>query len=169
MSKVGDVMHASARILHVDHRLEEARTRMRRYGQHFLPVVDGDEIVGQIGVADLYQPPRHATYPEGPDKVLDRITGEVDYCFEDDSVEAALQTMRATGSDALVVVDACRRLAGIVTREMIEAGDVDADDEPLSEEAVAEREAVTTGRTHGGESGGPEDYSARPRIRDDDR
>lgn len=168
-SLVRDLMRMTDETVHVEHHMDEALARMRRHDLSFLPVVDGDEIVGIVSAHEVQ---RRSSNPENPfagenPTIKDYLIGEVSFCYDDDELETAIKAMIDTGHGNLIVADRDNQLVGQITLEMIT-------DHPWSPKLrdliihankLVDRQTATTGRARTGESGKPPVYAAKPHIK----
>lgn len=116
------VMRRTAELLHPEHSLREAVRRMRRARLPFLPVAEGDEIVGILAARAVYGRPSAGQGDPAFGTVRDRMAVEFSVCYEDDDLENARALMERTGRRHLCVVDAERHLVGVLTLNRVVAG-----------------------------------------------
>ena len=162
---VRDRMRRLEEAVHMDQDLEEAAVRMRKAQVPFLPVVDGDEIVGILSARDLDAAPQQTERGSEPARARDHLSGDVAYCFEDDDLETAKSVMDESGHHRLLVVDREGILVGLITLEAI-AGDVPAGGAPPHAGPKAGRRHVDTrGRAKGETHGRLVSYGVKPRIK----
>jgi CBS domain-containing protein len=85
--------------------LQLAARKMRDRDIGFLPVHEGDELIGVVTDRDIAV--RAIANGLNPDAILGRelVTSPVVYCFEDQSVEDAARLMRDNQIRRLVVLD----------------------------------------------------------------
>lgn len=80
----------------------------------FMPVGEGDRIVGMITDRDIAV--RAVAAGKGPvTPVSDVMTGDVKYCFEDEEVDRVVANMGANQVRRMPVMNREKRLVGIVT------------------------------------------------------
>lgn len=165
---VGHLMVSVNDFVHVDHDLREAGIRMKRLGVPFLPVVDGDELVGVLTARDIY-----STAPEAQEDgtrgvlVRDRLLSDLAFCYETDSLATAVQVMEEAAVHRLLVANHQSYLVGLITLEMITAEFRQSESGPNIEAAgeTPDRIAETLGRAQGEADGHPWGYTVRPRIK----
>lgn len=164
---VRDLMRAVNEVVHVDQDLYEAYVRMRHFQIPFLPVVDGDEIVGILTARDIYGAPHPAEDGIRAAKVRDHLTTEIAFCYENDDVETAKVVMDQSGHHRLLVTDSDENLVGLITLETITAAlrhhGSGRSSVPRSE--PAERIAETSGRAKVDKLGKPRTYALMPKIK----
>ena len=125
MMKVNEVMSRQVEITSPRDSIQRAAQLMARIDSGFLPVGDGDRLVGMItdrdiairGVAEGRNP---ADTP-----VNELMTREVKYCFEDDDVDEVARSMAQLQVRRLPVLSRQKRLTGIIS-----LGDIARDHEP---------------------------------------
>jgi CBS domain-containing protein len=116
MQKARDRMQSGTGTVHLDHDLAEALARMKQVKAPFLPVVDGDQVVGILTDTDL---PAQVASPDDPDdlKVRDRMTPRVVFCFEDDGIEHVQGILDHFGLDRILVISRDRHPVGVIGRD----------------------------------------------------
>ena len=165
MLKVKDIMRRVEQTVHVEHQLAEAHLRMTKYGLDFIPVVDGDEVVGILEKSALYFETETTTHAPNGDLVKDRLVGEVVFCYETDTVRTAEDLMMKSGRDSLIVVNGEKRLAGLLTARMVADNRERSETWPATDgRTAAERQTETAGRAKGESPGKPGNYSAEPYV-----
>ena len=114
--KVQELMTKEVEVVHPDDTLMEAARKMRVRDIGFLPVCDGDRLVGTVTDRDLVV--RSVADGIDPKTSLGRdlVTFPVVYCFDDDSVEDAAKLMEQHQIRRIVVVSRKdKRLVGVVS------------------------------------------------------
>jgi CBS domain-containing protein len=114
--KVKDAMTRGAECVGPDASLQEAARKMKDLDVGPLPVCgDNDKLVGLLTDRDIVV----RAVAEGKDprtaKVREAMTEGVCYCFEDDDVAEAARLMKEKQIRRLVVLNADKRLTGIVS------------------------------------------------------
>ncbi|MGE3932211.1 MAG: CBS domain-containing protein [Rhodospirillaceae bacterium] len=151
--RVGSVINRAAVLVHPDHPLTEALHRMHEGGVPIAPVVDGDEIVGVVSEA--------AAAGHAPDAaVREAMATTFPFLYEHDSCAMASGLAAATGASHIAVVDADRRLVGIVAARADRAVAPPA----LDDEQVAQRMAAHPTRATATPLGDPGGYADAPRL-----
>jgi len=111
---IKDCMTRHVRVVGPDETLADAARAMAQSDVGILPVGDADRLVGMITDRDIAI--RGVANGKGPDtKVREVMTTEVLYCFEDDDIEDVLENMGEIQVRRLPVVNAGKRLVGIVS------------------------------------------------------
>lgn len=114
--KVSELMTKEVEIVHPDDSLMEAARKMRVRDVGFLPVCDGDRLVGTITDRDLVV--RSIADGVEPHTSIGRdlVTSPVVYCYDEDTVEAAARLMEQHQIRRIVVVSRKdKRLVGVVS------------------------------------------------------
>jgi CBS domain-containing protein len=125
--RVSDVMTRNLEVLRPTQTLRDAAQKMADLNVGVLPVCDGTELIGVVtdrdmvirGIAKGVAPNRHA--------IVEIMTPNPEYCFEDESVDEATEKMAALRIRRIFVLDRNRILVGVLS-----LGDValDSDVEP---------------------------------------
>jgi CBS domain-containing protein len=120
---VAEMMHADVLIVHHDHSLAEAQTRLAESEAPACVVVDGDRVVRVLSRSAL----TGLVEDLGEDAHLrDGVAARVHFCFEDEPLAVAAATLRANGSDVLAVVDRDHRIVGVLPAAAIAGVPADA-------------------------------------------
>ncbi len=165
-----DVMRPADETVHVDHDLDEAVVRMKEAGTPFLPVVDGDEIVGSLSASGM------RARAERPDRrrraaVRDVMSATVTFCYTDDPLPKVRAVMDAAGLDHIFALDRDGSLRGLVVLDdvLAEGGasrEADSARRRDPDQPRGARQEKTGGRAKWGEPGGrPTTYAARPTLK----
>jgi CBS domain-containing protein len=114
---VREVMTGEVEVVDADALVSEAAERMRTWGIGFLPVREGQAILGIVTDRDIAM--RAAADGFDPDETTVRavMTSDFAYCFADDDLVEAAKTMEARHVRRLPVLDNDRRLVGILSIE----------------------------------------------------
>jgi len=131
--KVREILTPNPEVIHPEASLCEAAQKMAQWDIGMLPVCDGDRLVGTLTDRDIVVRAVRKGYDLIHTLVKDVMTSRVRYCFEDDAVESAAQIMEDNQIRRLPVMNADKRLVG-----MISVGDlaVRTHDEHLVEEVM---------------------------------
>lgn len=113
--KVSDIMTTDFEKIDADNSLFEAAQKMKSFNIGFLPVQEGDKLIGLLtdrdivirGLAEDLEPRRTS--------VKNIITSDIVYCYEDESVEDAARLMEDNQVRRLIVVDHEQRPIGVVS------------------------------------------------------
>ncbi|HEY6544800.1 MAG TPA: CBS domain-containing protein [Dokdonella sp.] len=113
MKTIGDVMTRNVQLARPEQSIREAAEVMASADVGSLPVSDGDRLVGMVTDRDLAL--RAIARGLGPDTaVRDVMTCDIKYCQDHEEVAAVARNMAELGVRRLPVVDADKRLVGIV-------------------------------------------------------
>ena len=112
--KVAEVMSRNVQLANPNDTLGEVARRMTAMDIGFLPVGENDRLVGTITDRDIVAR-AVAQGRDGQSCVRDAMTRDVKYCFEDDSIDDAIQEMSDVQVRRLPVVNRNKRLVGIVS------------------------------------------------------
>jgi CBS domain-containing protein len=111
--KVSEIMTRGVEIASPDDTIQQAAGRMAELDAGVLPVGENDRLVGMLTDRDIAI--RAVAQGKGPDtKVREAMTPEVRYCFEDDDLDAVVQSMGENKVRRLPVLNQEKRLVGIV-------------------------------------------------------
>jgi len=108
-------MTRAAEVVRPDSSLQEAARKMKDLDVGFLPVCDGERLVGTLTDRDIAV--RAAAEGKDPKttRARDTMTPEVLYCFEDQDVAEAARIMKDKQVRRLPVLNRDRRLVGILS------------------------------------------------------
>ena len=114
--KVKDVMTREVEFIQPNDSLQTAAQKMRDRDIGFLPVYEGDEVVGVVTDRDIVI--RGIVGGMNPDAIVGRemVTSPVIHCFDDQDVEDAARSMRQNQIRRLIVLDRNNnQLVGVVS------------------------------------------------------
>lgn len=112
--KISDCMTRDVQIVDPGDTIQRAAQAMAQTDTGALPVGEGDRLVGMITDRDIAI--RAVADGKGPDaRVRDVMSGEIRYCYEDDSVADVLQNMGDLQVRRLPVLSREKRLVGIIS------------------------------------------------------
>lgn len=109
-----DIMTTSAETVAPDATIREAAEIMKRLDVGALPVCDGDRVAGILTDRDIVV----RALAEGRDassSVREAMTEGVVYCQDDTSVETVAEVMQQRHIRRILVLDADKRLCGIIS------------------------------------------------------
>jgi CBS domain-containing protein len=118
--KISEVMVGDVETAEADTPIRELAHRMRELAIGFIPIVEGDRLVGVITDRDIAL--RCISEAKDADTTLagDLMSLEVVCCFQDESVEQARQVMAEHSVRRLPVIDRDHHLVGIIKLADIE-------------------------------------------------
>lgn len=114
MPMIRDIMTRGVAVIQQDDTLQHAAQQMQRLNVGALPVCDGEAIVGMVTDRDITVRGVATGMIPQESIVSDVMTAEVRWCNETDSVDEVLQLMGDAQVRRLTVLDADRKIAGIV-------------------------------------------------------
>src|SRR3546814_626308 len=103
--------------VHPAHPLREAFTRMRSDGVDVLPVIDADEVVGLLTLADVRGDSTAWEVDVDRAAVRDVMTAAFTWGFEDDALDRAMSVLRASGQRRLPIVNRRHELVGMLVAD----------------------------------------------------
>jgi CBS domain-containing protein len=110
---VRDIMTMDAKVVNPQDTIQSAAELMSALDLGFLPVGADDRLVGMITDRDIAI--RAIGKGRGPDTpIAEAMTSDVKYCFEDEDVEAACQSMGDLQVRRLPVLNRGKRLVGVI-------------------------------------------------------
>lgn len=114
--KLNEIMTSDVEIIHPNDTLQTAAKKMRDRDIGFLPVCDGDRLIGVLSDRDVIV----RALAEGMDSKAivgrDLVTSPAIYCFDDQSVEEAAKLMHDNQIRRLVILHrGDKRMIGVVS------------------------------------------------------
>ena len=133
MTQVADIMSTDVTVIEPQQSLRAAAQLMKDLDVGALPVCNGRQLLGMLTDRDIAV--RAVAEGLAPDStsVSDVMTPDVEYCTDDQDTEEVLRKMGDKQLRRLPVIDADRRLVGIVS-----LGDLATRDDGDIDEAVRE-------------------------------
>lgn len=110
-----DVMTHDVEIVETDMTLQDAASRMDELDVGVLPVREGDQLVGMLTDRDITVRAVAAGRDPKQTKVGEIMSPDLVYCYEDQDVKDAAQTMAAHQIRRLPVLSRDQQLVGIVS------------------------------------------------------
>lgn len=112
--EVNDIMSRNPKTAHLDDSIREVAKIMASEDIGFLPVRDGERLVGTITDRDIVV--RALANGGGAEtKIAEVMTRDVKYCFDDEDVDHVIQNMGNIQVRRLPVVDREKKLVGVVS------------------------------------------------------
>jgi len=115
MTRARDVMTAAVSVVKLDTPISEVARRMRDEDLRWMPVADGDKLVGTVTDRDIVTRALAETSDLRQMHAQDVLSPRVLYCLEDEAVADVLLNMREERVRRLPVVDRTYRLVGTVS------------------------------------------------------
>jgi CBS domain-containing protein len=113
--RIQQIMTRCCACIAQDGTLQEAAHLMRDLNVGFLPVDDGDRLVGMVTDRDITVRATAAGLDPRTTPVREAMTPELVYCFQDQDIRDAARLMKDKQIRRLAVLNRERRLAGILT------------------------------------------------------
>lgn len=113
--KIAEVMTRKVDLTDPDATLQEAARTMAEEDVGFLPVGENDRVVGMITDRDIAVRAVAAGRDPKTTRVREVMTDRVLYCFEDEDVEMAAESMGRELVRRLPIVNRRKRLVGVVS------------------------------------------------------
>lgn len=113
--QVAEIMTRDAEVIPSEFLVKEAAKKMQQLDVGFLPVRDGDRLVGMLTDRDITV--RAVAEGRDPAKtpVQEVMTPEVVYCFDDQDISEAALLMQEKQIRRLPVLNRQKRLVGIIS------------------------------------------------------
>jgi len=114
--KIKEIMTSDVKVIRVNDTLQAAARKMRDSDIGFLPVIDGDQLVGVMSDRDIIV--RAIADGTDPQTMLGRdlATSPAIYCFDDQEIEEAARLMHDNQIRRLVVLNRRdKHLAGVIS------------------------------------------------------
>ena len=128
---VSEIMTRDVKIADPEMSIGAAAKIMEKIDSGFLPVGENDRLVGTITDRDIAI--RAVGHGKGPEtKVRDVMSTEVKYCFESEDIEDVAANMADIQVRRLPVVNADKRLVGVVS-----LGDIATEPKTMDEAEAA--------------------------------
>lgn len=112
--KISQCMTQDVRVVECDHTLQSAAQIMGEIDSGFLPVTDGERLVGTVTDRDIAIRGVAAGMPPST-SLREVMSGEMQYCFDDDEIDDVLDNMGQIQVRRLPVVDREKNLVGVVS------------------------------------------------------
>ena len=113
--KLREIMSDHVEVIHPDDSLQTAAEKMRDRDIGFLPVCDGDRLIGVLTDRDLIT---RALADGLESKAIlgrDLVTSPAIYCFDDQSIEEAAKLMHDNQIRRLVVLSRDKQMVGVIS------------------------------------------------------
>jgi len=113
--KLNEIMTKNVQCISPDSSLVDAAKMMQKLDVGALPVCDNDRLAGMVTDRDIVTRSLAEGRTPSEARVKDVMTHPIHYCFDDQEVSEAVQTMENQQIRRLVVLDRNRKLCGIVS------------------------------------------------------
>jgi CBS domain-containing protein len=111
---IKEMMTGDVTVIEPDATVTEAADKMARRAIGFLPVCDGERVIGAITDRDITVRAVAAGLDPALTTVREVMTSDIAYCFDDDEVEKTVRLMKQRQIRRVIVVDRNKRLVGVV-------------------------------------------------------
>jgi CBS domain-containing protein len=112
--QINEAMSSDVQVMNPDQPIRDAARMMAQIDAGFLPVGENDRLVGIITDRDIAV--RAVAAGLSPDTPIRQImTKEVQYCFAEDDIDAVADTMAEIKIRRMPVLNADKRLIGVVS------------------------------------------------------
>jgi CBS domain-containing protein len=113
--QVKEIMKNQVEVVHAERSVREAAEQMARGDFGALPVEDNDKMIGMVTDRDIVT--RVVAQGKDPAKTTARdcMSAGIDYCYDDEEVDALIERMRSKQHRRIPVVNRDKRLVGIVS------------------------------------------------------
>jgi CBS domain-containing protein len=120
--KVSEIMSRNVECIEPGTSIKDAAEKMRALDVGFLPVCEGDEVIGTLTDRDITI--RHVADGQNPYRVkaADIMTPNVLHCYEDQDVEEVAKFMQEHEVRRVPIYDRTRQLVGVVSLGDISKG-----------------------------------------------
>ena len=113
--KLREIMSDSVEVIHPDDTLQTAAEKMRDRDIGFLPVCDGERLIGVLTDRDLITRALADGLESKATLGRDLVTSPAIYCFDDQSVEEAAKLMHDNQIRRLVVLSRDKQMVGVIS------------------------------------------------------
>jgi CBS domain-containing protein len=112
---IRDLMTRNVEVVGPDDQVMTAAQKMAERDIGFLPVCDGDRLVGALTDRDITVRATAKGLDPKRTAVQDIMSKELTYCFDDEDIDRTVQLMKEKQLRRVVVVDRNKKLVGIVS------------------------------------------------------
>lgn len=113
--QLSDLMHRKVQVIDREASVRDAARKMSTFNIGALPVCSKGRIVGMITDRDIIVRSLARGGAPDADRVANAMTRNVAWCFEDASIDDALDKMSTGQIQRLIVVNRAKRLVGMVS------------------------------------------------------
>lgn len=124
--QVRELMSSDIEVIAPDTTLQDAARRMRDSDVGALPVGENENLVGVVTDRDIVVRGVAEGKADADATVRDVLTEDLTFCFEDDDIEVAASLMADRQVRRLPVLNADRKLVGMLALADISRKDIDA-------------------------------------------
>ena len=133
--EIREIMTRDVEVVAPDESLKGAAGKMRQHDIGLIPVCDGDKLRGVLTDRDITVRATAEGCDPANTKVIDVMSPEIAYCFEDQDVKEAATLMETRQIRRLPILNQDKRLVGIVSLGdiAVHVGDRELSGETLEE------------------------------------
>lgn len=145
--KLREIMTNNVEVIHPNDTLQSTAEKMRDRDIGFLPVCDGDRLIGILTDRDLIT---RALADDMDSKTMlgrDLVTSPAIYCFDDQSVDEAAKLMHDNQIRRLVILSRDKHMVGVISLRDLA---MSADDKLSGEVLQSVSEPVSANRSEPG-------------------
>ena len=124
--QVREIMSTEVEVIAPETSIQEAARKMRDADVGVLPVGENDGLIGMLTDRDIVVRAVAEGRADGDATVRDIVTDQIFFCFEEDDVDDAASLMAERQVRRLPVLNAEKRLVGVLALADISRKDVDA-------------------------------------------
>ena len=135
--QVQEIMTRGVEVIDPNTTIRDAARKMRADNIGALPVGENDRLIGMVTDRDIVVRAVAENRPAGNTAVREVMSERIYYCFEDDDVGDAAETMAEHQVRRLPVLNRDKRLVGVVALADLGRGDTEA--AKMALEGVSER------------------------------
>jgi len=117
VTTVGDIIRRGLPVLAPDDTLLEAAHWLKHEGVAALPVCDGERVIGTLSDRDITLRAVASGLDPATTQVSHAMRTDIAWCYEHDTVDHAVGTLRDRGHRRLVVVNEKKKLVGVLSLE----------------------------------------------------
>jgi CBS domain-containing protein len=130
-----EIMTRGVEVISVDESVKEAAIKMKQLDVGLIPVCDGDKLRGVLTDRDIVVRATAEGLDPARTKVVDVMSPDIAYCFEEQEVEEAVSLMEVRQIRRLPILNQDERLVGIVSLGdiAVHVGDRELSGETLEE------------------------------------
>lgn len=115
MIQISDIMTRNVRSVRPDDSLQRAAQAMDELNVGALPVLDGQNLIGMVTDRDITVRGVASDMSAASTPVSEVMSGNVQYCFEDEQIDDVMDKMRDVQIRRVPVMDRNNRLIGMVS------------------------------------------------------
>lgn len=115
MKQIKQAMNDEVKLIHPQDTILDAAKVMKEFDIGFMPVVEGERVVGAITDRDICVRGTAENKDPNKDRVGDIMTHEVLSCYEDQPIDEVAHVMKEDKIRRVIVLDRDNKLTGVVS------------------------------------------------------